>query len=97
MAAYAPVLDSFGSVASGPVKPPAFVYGIVVVQFILFFGFGFTQLHELWSGTLSILQSGTLDPSIPRDTTRRFIFLSLIAKTSLAWLILSPILVDAVH
>ena len=97
-AAYAPVLDSFLSAARGPVKPPDFVYCIVILEFALFMSFGFVQLHELWSGTVSMIEKGgRLDASISKAATRWFILLSLTAKTLLAWLILSPIVIDAVR
>jgi hypothetical protein len=95
--AYAPVLDSFVSAVNGSseLKPPTFVYCIVALEFALFVSFGGVQLWELWSCASSLERSGWVDPSTRQGATRMFIYLSLIAKTLLGWLILSPILADA--
>ena len=91
--AYYPILHAYQLVKdNSPDGPPDFVNYIVNAQFGLFIGFGFVQLYEmaykLW-----------FDPSDPDRYTRRatlmFICLSLIAKSILAWLILSPVLARA--
>ena len=91
--AYYPILHGYQLVKdNSPDGPPDFVNYIVNAQFGLFIGFGFVQLYEmankLW-----------FDPTNPKIYTRRatlmYICLSLIAKSILAWLILSPVLARA--
>ena len=61
-------------------RPPDFVTGIVFAEFGLFTQFGLVQLLWLYSS----------DAERGARQERRFIWLSLVAKTLLAWLVLGP-------
>ena len=70
----------FTAVSGSGVRPPDFVTGIVFAEFGLFTLFGLVQLVWLYSA----------DTDRDARQERRFIWLSLVAKTLLAWVVLGP-------
>jgi hypothetical protein len=70
-----------GSNESGGVKPPSFVYVIVIILFILYSSFGFVQLSEL------------LIDLNPYTKEKSYVLLSLTAKLLLGWMIFSNVLI----
>ena len=79
--AYVPILDAyFTSINNSPVKPPDFVTAIVFAEFGIFALFGIVQL-------LSLLYP---DPGSQLMQEKRFITLSIVAKSLLAWVVLGP-------
>ena len=63
------------------VKPPSFVYVIVIVLFLLYSLFGFVQLYELCK------------PIDPYTKEKTYVILSLTAKLLLGWMIFSNVLI----
>ena len=77
--AYAPILDAyFTSINNSPVKPPDFVTAIVFAEFGIFVLFGVVQLLSL------------VYPNEQMKQEQRFITLSIVAKSLLAWVVLGP-------
>ena len=55
VASYFPIAYTFGtSITSSDLKPPVFVYVIVLLEAFLFFCFGFVQTYELWVSSLCV-------------------------------------------
>jgi hypothetical protein len=108
ISAYAPILDSFfESNKASDTKAPGFVNVIVNLQLGLFTCFGFAQLYSLVKRTYiindqqnyqSLYRSSKSQQlqDLAINVERIYILLSFTAKTLLAWLILSPIITDAV-
>ena len=108
LSAYLPSFDAFFlSTSLSDKQPPAYVTALVVIQMILFICFGIVQALSLtqkavWYRRLYchqnyIIQNFTynFDMEIERievATESLYIILSLVAKTSLAWIILVPAL-----
>ena len=77
--AYVPILDAyFTSINNSPVKPPDFVTAIVFAEFGIFTLFGVVQLLSL------------VYPNEQMKQEKRFITLSIVAKSLLAWVVLGP-------
>ena len=90
LSAYSPIIDSFLNASNGSTVPaPGFVHVIVFLQFFLFGCFGAVQTYSLF------YPSYTHSDDEPGTTSLPYMFLSLTAKTILAWLILSPIIMAA--
>lgn len=108
ISAYAPILYSFfESNKASDTKAPGFVNVIVNLQLGLFTCFGFAQLYSLVKRTYiindqqnyqSLYRSSKSQQlqDLAINVERIYILLSFTAKTLLAWLILSPIITDAV-
>lgn len=93
--AYVPILDTYlSAVAESDVKAPDFVNVIVFQQFGLFLCFGFVQSYALVSRTWVNDRNDPQLIKIRAYASRAFIVLSFVAKTLLAWLVLSPIIVS---
>jgi hypothetical protein len=108
LSAYLPTIDAFfASTSLSDKQPPAFVVALLVVQLLLFISFGITQAlslsqKALWYRRLLchqnyIIQDFTYNfdleiQNIEASTEMLYITLSLVAKTSLAWIILIPAL-----
>ena len=69
-----------------PNLPPDFVYAIVVVIGLLYTGFGFIQLVQLWRST------AVPDAKLNRGVEMAYCLNSLISKTFLGWIIFSSAL-----
>lgn len=88
---YAPILDTYlQAVATSSLKAPDFVNVIVFLEFALFMCFGLVQTWALVWRTVWFQD----DFWVRTRSTRAFIVLSFVAKTLLAWLVLSPIIVS---
>jgi Heliorhodopsin len=89
LAAYIPIINSFiqsDRIADKNVKAPGFVIYIVWGEFFLFGCFGLVQSYYL--------STKITRPNYARYTSEWiFLTLSIVAKTLLAWLVLSPLLV----
>jgi hypothetical protein len=100
LVAYAPILDAFAVVTRCSTKAlPPVVTAVVTVVFVLFNSFGCVQLWHLASKSSLSLSATAMERSSScgrRDLDRRadavYVGLSLVAKTALGWLILSPML-----
>jgi hypothetical protein len=87
LSAYSPILDSFmRSSALSAAPAPGFVHVIVFLQFVLFACFGAVQCYAL------LYPAGPQQDNEESPTDIAYIVLSLTAKSVLAWLILSPVL-----
>jgi hypothetical protein len=103
-AAYAPALLSF---LDNQERAPDFVKYLVYLELVLFMSFGLVQLYGLsrkalamryhtfdtaFSRVFPVLQYPALIDSVDRTCDYAYTALSLIAKTLLGWIVLSPIL-----
>lgn len=92
LSAYAPIIDMFEeNKRASQASPPGFVNVIVYLQLVLFMSFGFVQTYSLVCRTL--YDKNKLDGHKVTVETM-YIVLSFVAKTLLAWLIFSPIIVS---
>ena len=72
-----------------PRSAPDIVHVVVIVLFLLFNSFGAIQLTQL------CCRSGRWWTYVAKESELSYVFLSLVAKTLLGWLIYSNVLVMA--
>jgi hypothetical protein len=106
LAVWAPILDAFMQAQRlSSQKAPDFVLTIVCCEALLFMSFGFVQLWSLsgmsligygsYTTMLSPYEVNLQRSRILERAEMGYVVLSLVAKTLLGWLIMSPILASA--
>lgn len=90
LASYAPIIIYyFVAVDMNDVSPPDFVNIIITVQALLFLSFGFVQLVQFYG------QNWVIVGAIGRQAEISYVFLSIVAKTLLGWLIYVNLIMNA--
>lgn len=90
LVAYSPIIIYYNvAVNMNDVSPPDFVVVIVTVQALLFLSFGFVQLIQFYYTNAPIIGF------IGRQAEISYIFLSIVAKSLLGWLIYVNLIMNA--
>ena len=71
---------------------PAFVHGIVITMFLLFNSFGVVQMSQMYCGEKCC---AAFYNCVGKNSEASYIFLSIVAKTILGWVIYAQVLVMA--
>jgi Heliorhodopsin len=110
LSAYVPSIDAFvQTVLISDARPPTFVTAIIAVSFVLFLSFGIVQLAALYAkaqvytaadaypATAAVTSAAThlAIEDIEDDAEYAYILLSIISKTQLAWIILTPTILSS--
>ena len=89
---YAMIGTAYGVNVSNNRSPPLFVHGIVFSMFVQFCSFGFVQVWDMYERQrqYSLVNKDPLNHL--EKVAQYYDILSLTAKTTLAWLVLAPIM-----